>query len=210
VGQYLEAAEALIEAYAIEPNPAFLFNIGRSYQRAGLLEDAATFYERCLADEEAPPEVAARAQTGLDVVREELEQRRKASVRSVPAAPSAPSPPATLTPQQLDVHADGTQNRFPGWILLGGGGAGLIAGGTFGWLASRTIEDHRRSSVQTEKNQLAGVARQQALVSDISTSLGVASLVVGAVWIFREHSEPTVRSAWVGPSAEGAVIGGTW
>jgi predicted Zn-dependent protease len=48
-GKYVEAAEVLLKAYALQPDPSLLYNIGRSYERAGDAKKAARFYTRCMA-----------------------------------------------------------------------------------------------------------------------------------------------------------------
>jgi tetratricopeptide (TPR) repeat protein len=49
--EFLQAAEELQTAYAIEPKPLLLFNIGQAYRRAGRPQEALAAYERFVRED---------------------------------------------------------------------------------------------------------------------------------------------------------------
>lgn len=63
-GRYAAAAERMKEAYGISRAPELAFNVGRAYDRAGSLDEAAVYYRIYLEQADPPPDE-----------RESLEQR---------------------------------------------------------------------------------------------------------------------------------------
>jgi len=63
-GEFAEAARKLEEAIAIYPAPVLFYNLGRTYEDLGRLEDAARAYERCLSGK-PPADVRAKARKAL-------------------------------------------------------------------------------------------------------------------------------------------------
>jgi tetratricopeptide (TPR) repeat protein len=55
-GQFADAAKLLQKAYDIEPDPALLWNMGRSYEKAELLEEAIAAYAKFAKDAPTPEE----------------------------------------------------------------------------------------------------------------------------------------------------------
>ncbi|HFE47051.1 MAG TPA: tetratricopeptide repeat protein, partial [Nannocystis exedens] len=47
---YEGAADYFKRAYAVDPNPNYLFNIGRVYEEAGELEESVSYYERFIQE----------------------------------------------------------------------------------------------------------------------------------------------------------------
>jgi hypothetical protein len=70
--RYDDALAAYQEAYALDPNPALLYNQGRAYQARGSYPKALTMLRRFQA--EAPPELKARVPRLAELIAE-LEQR---------------------------------------------------------------------------------------------------------------------------------------
>ena len=81
-GNYKEAAQQYQASYDITQDPALLFNIGESWQRAGDLGRARDSYQAYL---KAQPSAADRA---------EVEQRLKAIEAAAPPAPAVTAPAA--------------------------------------------------------------------------------------------------------------------
>src|SRR5690606_4705449 len=65
--QFDEAIPLFEEAYAIDPEANYLFNIGRVYEEKGDLETALVYYTRFVEHPEAAPE--AKAMTEKRIVR---------------------------------------------------------------------------------------------------------------------------------------------
>lgn len=80
--EFLQAAEELHTAYAIEPKPLLLFNIGQSYRRAGRAQEALAAYERFIHDEPTSP-LRPEAEGYCNDMRTLIaEQERKAQIES--------------------------------------------------------------------------------------------------------------------------------
>src|SRR5262245_51344628 len=51
-GRFLEAAEALLKAHKLEPNPRLTYNIAKAYDQAGELMGALNYYQQYVASKE--------------------------------------------------------------------------------------------------------------------------------------------------------------
>src|ERR1700722_2188717 len=75
VGHFAEASRLLLRAYERSHAPVLLYNLARAYEGMGSLEDAASTYERYLAEEPNPPDRGA-IQTRIVPLRKQIEERR--------------------------------------------------------------------------------------------------------------------------------------
>src|SRR5688500_16608759 len=55
-GRYGDAAERFKEAYSLDPDPGYLFNIAQAYRLGQLCANAVDYYDRFLAAVPDPPE----------------------------------------------------------------------------------------------------------------------------------------------------------
>ncbi len=67
-GRFELAIKLFLEAYAVDPDPAIQFNVGRAYEELGRADDAIKAYELCLRGSPAP-DVARRAKGNLEYLR---------------------------------------------------------------------------------------------------------------------------------------------
>jgi tetratricopeptide (TPR) repeat protein len=67
--EYEEAVVLFEQAYDLQPEPNYLFNIGRIYEESGNLEKAAEFYERFIKEPGVPIEARERANERRRVLR---------------------------------------------------------------------------------------------------------------------------------------------
>lgn len=81
-GDYQAAIPALLSAYAIQPAPQLLFNIGQAYRRLQLWSSARVYFElyRTLAPEVTPAALAELEQLIL-TAKEREEEERKPEIR---------------------------------------------------------------------------------------------------------------------------------
>lgn len=86
-GRYTDAAEELTRAYALDPQPVFLFNIAQAYRKGSQPASAMQFYERFLAVAPGHP-FAKEASSYLTLLKElTAEQARaEAALRRAQAA----------------------------------------------------------------------------------------------------------------------------
>lgn len=122
----------------------------------------------------------------------------------VAAAPAAPSPPATTGPSAPapdSPPATGRRSNTAGFVLLGVGGAGLIAGGVTGLLAlnkENELACPDYECPQSEHDTL-DQARTLALISTVGFGVGIAGAIAGTVVLLTgDGSEPAPSSqtAW--------------
>ena len=69
-GDFEVAIEAFEAAYGLDPEPSYLFNIGRVYEEAGQAEEALSYYERFAAAPNLSSEERARADDRIRALQE--------------------------------------------------------------------------------------------------------------------------------------------
>jgi len=178
-GEYEAAIEALEQAYAIEPDRAFVFAMGSAWQALGECEKAIEQYERFLATLPSA-EQAASARERIALCRP-----RK------PPPPVVVAPPASAEPVDGDVPPSRPPERKAdvgrpwhrdpvGGVLLGLGLAVAVAG-TGLEIAGAT----RRQGADDANDEQA--FRRQLRQSNVMQGVGIgliasgSALVVGAV-----------------------------
>lgn len=174
-GEWLEAAEALERAYALDPRPTFLYRRGHALREAGSCRAAIASFEAFLAVA-SNPEDRQEAQGWIDhcerVLASEPAPADEASTEPEPEPqPSTEPGPATSPP------------RIDPWGVAGVGvGAGLVVLGGALLGASHAVASGG-TATQTETEYLARERRAAALsISGIvSMSVGGAALLAGAI-----------------------------
>ncbi len=213
--EYERAVDALREAYAIEPDPAFVFAEGSALQALGRLADAIEAYERFLAL--APPKPQAqKAYERIQACRAELERERP--VDRVPPPADAPPPEVTTTttdevpstsppPDDSDPVVRPWHRDIAGGVLLG---AGLTFAATGGALVGVGATRHSSAAddAMTEgslRNELRGTVAMQGV--GISLAVTGGALLVGAIVRYAivrrrqkstssSHHPQAVRRGW--------------
>ena len=154
-GHFEEAVRLLRHAYVLSPRYGLLYNIGQAELRAGhnalALEAFEGFLRQAPADEAQRSEVEERVRV----------LRGLSAAPASPAEPASPSEPASPAP----------------WVVVGIGGAVLIAGGVLMGVA------------QSEASRVTGAPPESSWASLSSArdnaitfwSVGIALLGVGAV-----------------------------
>lgn len=144
-GQYTEAAAKFEAAYAIDSDPAYLFNIAQSYRLAKSCAKAVDFYKRFL---DAFPELPAAEQTKVRGFLDEAEkcaaEQARKPVEPVVVAPPVepqrqPQPIAEPMPKPRD---EGRGKRIAGIVTIAAGGA-VAASGAYLGLYARNLADER-------------------------------------------------------------------
>ena len=80
------------------------------------------------------------------------------------------------------------QKRLWTWIVAGVGGAALVAGGTFGYLASEAKSDFDNEQWADKAEDLKGTVESRSLTANILFGVGGAAMIGALVLFFLEGS----------------------
>jgi tetratricopeptide (TPR) repeat protein len=182
-GDYREAIVEYQAAYAIEPLPELLFNIGQCYRLLDDPQDAILYYERYLqivGNEGASAEARAHVQ----------------ALRARLAAPPAPPP---LTPAPAPAR-EASRSRVWPWLGAGALVAGLTVVGVGVWYGfeAENAEDRIESSSGEFTPELENLERDGKDAERnmlVLTSVGASLAVVGGLtwWLGSRGSEERSR-----------------
>lgn len=181
---YDAAARLFEQAYGIDPNPNYLFNIGRVYEEKGDIRSAVTYYQRFV--KEPGVEIGARelAVQRLRVLKAILNET-EAPPPTTTTAPTADTTTTTTTTPPSRTGADNPDPkqsmRLGGYALIGVGGVSLIVGGIFGGLTLAKKGDLDDSRIVEERQSLAHQGKTFAVISDVTLFTGAALLATGVV-----------------------------
>jgi tetratricopeptide (TPR) repeat protein len=208
-------AVALFErAYAVQPEPAILFNIGRIYEQAQNAEAAIGYYEKFIADESVELKDREKAVQRLQVLRTIVEIREKEKARTNPKpAETKPDPDPKPLPPQTDPKPSDKQSNSGrllkpiGGAMIGVGGALLIGGAIAGGIArgqyntfnsAKTLDD--REAAGARGKSLAGTADGLFIAGGVIAAVGIVLLIVPAVRKSRaaQALQPHVSPTHVG------------
>lgn len=208
---YDAAARLFEQAYAIDPNPNYLFNIGRVFEEKGDIRSAVDYYQRFVKE------------PGVDIGSRELAVQRLRVLKAIlneteaPAAtPSGPQQGSTTAPAAepgagpVDNPDPKKSMRLGGYALIAVGGVSMVVGGVFGGLTLGKKNDLNDAHVITERQSLAHQGQTFAVISDVTLFTGGALLVAGVVLavIARKPKAPA-RSALL-PSVGRTHAGLSW
>ncbi len=214
---YAGAVQLFERAFAVQPEPAILFNIGRIYEEAQNAEAAIGYYEKFIADEGVEAKDQEKAVQRLTVLRTIVEIREKEKARNQPK-PAEPKPvvnPGPVNPPQPQTNQPGDQKpakpgrlmRPIGYTLLGTGAALLIGGGVAGGLAkaqynvfadAKSLSD--REAAATKGTSLARTADGLFIAGGVVAVIGVVLLIIPAV---RKSRAAQALSPQVSPTQVG-------
>jgi tetratricopeptide (TPR) repeat protein len=177
-GDFKGAAADLEKAYALEPAPVLLYNLGRAYEGLGDTKNAIDAYERYV---KAQPDAEDRGaiDSRLTTLRHQLELETRASAPPPPPPPEvhpvSPPPPRGLGAAPI--------------IVTGIGVAGVAVGGVFGALALSTASSQNAPSTsQVDAVSAHDRASTFATVSTVSFIAGGVVTLAGIVWIIVDRA----------------------
>lgn len=180
------AVELFTAAHALDPQPNYLFNVGRVYEEKGDLARAVEYYQRFLGEPGVDLESRGLATERLRVLREALEQLRTETKSD---AEEPPPPPVATHPDDGGAAPADTAGppgkdrklRITGYSLLGVGGAALLAGSVVGGVALRITRDADDAMFVDEQASLRREARTRAAAADALFVSGGVLAAVGLV-----------------------------
>lgn len=198
--RYEEALSRFKAALALQPVANLLFNIARTYEASGQLEEARVYYERLLRAADAEDEARAKARVRLEQVNADIAARTPAPAQT--PANASPSTAVTVSASPSGEEDGGLVETW-GWVSVGLGTAFAILGGTFAVLAQDEADAFSASDELPVKNAYRSNAEGYGLAADLGLGIGGAALVTGVVLLVLDATPTTLAgggtsvSPWV-------------
>jgi tetratricopeptide (TPR) repeat protein len=167
--EYDEAARLFEAAYDKNPEPNYLFNIGRVYEEKGDFESAIEWYDKFIHLPEVELQAREIALERLRVLRAIVAESKAEQEEAQPKDEPEPQP------DDEGKRKPTPPLRIAGYVLLGVGGAALIAGAAFGGAALQRNNDLDSLNTLEQRNDAIDKGKRNALVAD---SLFIAGGVI--------------------------------
>jgi tetratricopeptide (TPR) repeat protein len=155
---YDEAVRLFEAAYDMSPEPNYLFNIGRVYEESGNFPKAIEYYDRFVQLPEVDLEPREIALDRLQVLRRVVAEA-DAKNRKDEQPPDTPR-------QDGEGRKQTPPLRIAGYVLLGIGGATLIAGAGFGGAAVQRENELDGLTTLEPRNNAIERGKRSAVVAD--------------------------------------------
>ncbi len=168
-GKFREAADLLREAYAREPEPLLLFNLGRACEGMGDLPCAIDAYTRFLEQAKAPKDRGA-IESRVATLRREIEDKRRLEKRAaeVIVVPTPAPPPRAASPVP--------------WVIAGAGVVSLGVGLGLGASAQHEHQQAVADPVQKTKLESQASAKSMATAANVVLVAGALVTAGGLAW----------------------------
>lgn len=231
-GKYREAADALKQAYEIDKNPVFLFNIARAYDQAGDLQLALDTYREYISLPETDPQLVKRANLAMDrlralVARSEADRqvqeaeakrlkeeadaaRRKAEEESERLRQQKAEYEAKEAARLKEQNKGASARKIAGIALGAAAVVGLGVGIAFGVLSNGSKSAFLSALTLEDKKKAEAQTKQSALIADLGLAAALVFGITFAVvfpWSTLGGGSGEVHVA-LGPA--GASVGGTF
>lgn len=203
---YAGAVELFQQAYEIDPQPNYLFNIGRVYEEAGEFEPAVEYYAKFVKQPGVDLSSREIALERLRVLRAILEETREPQTEPEQPQPEPEvTPQVTPPPQPVDNDAQRKRKtmRAAGFGLVGVGAGALIGAAVVGSLAQNDRDDafdRDQADSLTARQDLLDKAQSKALTADVLYGVGGALLLTGVILVAVGYSKPKTQRVALTPS----------
>ena len=229
-GKYREAAESLKQAYELDKNPVFLFNIARAYDQAGELQTALDTYREYIGLADTDAQLVKRANLAMDRLRalvargaadkevqaaeakrlkEEAEAARRKADEEAERARRQKEEYDAKEAARLREQNKGASGRRVAGIVIGALALAAVGVGIgFGVTASSAKGSFTSAITLDEKRRFEAQTRQAALIADVALAAALALGITFAIvfpWSSLVSSDVHVA---FGPT--GASLGGTF
>jgi tetratricopeptide (TPR) repeat protein len=228
-GRFHDAAEALIQANKLEPNPRLIYNIAKAYDQAGELMGALNYYQQYVANKEGTDVVLLkRSALAIDrlrgLLRQQEEERanaeavRRQLVEETRMAEERANAEREAKRKALEENEARTQAELQGAVesyqrrrtigYIAGGAAlvGAVGGTVFGILASQSRARFVEAATVEEKREAEGLTRQRAIIADVGFALGAAGALT-ALLVYPRGPDPSKAvQVTLGPGSAGVEV----
>jgi tetratricopeptide (TPR) repeat protein len=193
---YDKAVELFEQAYAVDPQPNYLFNIGRVHEEAGNLEAAVEYYGRFVKQPGVDITARETALERLRVLRDIVEETKQPEKEPEKEPEVEPEPEPEPVPEPTNEKSERKRKamRGAGFGLLGVGAGVLIGGAVLGALAQGDNKDADDAGSLAERQDLLDESKGKALGADIMFGVGGALLVTGVVLVALGYAKPKTGS----------------
>jgi tetratricopeptide (TPR) repeat protein len=234
--RYRDAAETLKQAYEVDPNTLYLYNIARAWDQAGEVSLSLESYRQYVAQpsDATSPELVKKANLAMDRLRTLMakteadrkiqdaekkrleDDRKRADARAEEEARAAREQRAQYEEKErlsreAKTSALGTR-KLVAFISGGVAVASFVTSLTFALLANASRNAFRAATTLQDKTSLESTTRNQALVCDVMLVVGLATAAT-AIVLYPKGGEPQPSvSIALGPLWGGgfASLGGTF
>jgi hypothetical protein len=226
-----EAAEVLKQAYELDKNPLFLFNIARAYDQAGDLQLALDTYRQYVGLTDTDPALVKRANLAMDRLRalvakgeadkqvQEAESKRlKDEAEAARKKADEEAERSRLQREEFEAKErarkaeaqKGASGRTVAGLVIGGlAVVGLGVGVAFGVMANGAKGSFSLAGTLDDKKRFEAQTRQNALIADVSLAAALAlGITFAIVFPWSQAFGSSDVHVALGPS--GASIGGTF
>jgi tetratricopeptide (TPR) repeat protein len=212
---YVGAVELFQQAYELDPQPNYLFNIGRVYEEAGEFEKAVEHYAKFVKQPGVDLDSREVALERLRVLRAILEETKEPKEEPKVEPKEEPKEvEVTPPPQPVDTDAQRKRKvmRVSGFALVGAGAGALIGAAVVGSLAQSDSDkafDRDEADSLSMRQDLLDKSQSKALTADVLYGVGGALLLTGVVLVAVGYSKPKTQNQRValtpsfGPSGGG-------
>jgi len=172
--RYDEAIRVYLEAYALEPLAAILYNIAFVYdKKLDAPKRAATYYQQYIDAPDADDEGKLRAYERLRIL--------EARIRL--AAPPPPPPKPSLSAQAVG-----------GWVSTMTGAALILTGATFSALAYSTHSEFEETDDITAREALRDEGEFRAVMGDVTLGVGLTAVAAGVTLLLWKDDDHDARA----------------
>jgi len=198
-GEFERALELLTEAYALNPKPNLVFNIGRIHEELGQLEEASKFYTEFLTLPGVDLETRGFAAERLEVIRRVLAQAQSDAEAKDGENSDVPPPVLANTPSDTDtpttVRKGPPKLRIAGAALAATGGAALITAAILGGISASRVSSAEDEALVEDQNELIDSAKPLAAAADGLFIGGGVVAAAGIIMVGVSYSKKFRQSA---------------
>ena len=181
-GEFEKAIERFEEAYAVEPVPNLLYNIGRCYEQLEEWETAKDYFEDFIRSPDVDSESRGHAMDRVDSLREIIAAETGEEPEERPE--DEPEEQEVTEVEEVD-----EPNLIPAFAALGGGGALLLGGLGLGLLANGNAESMTDTTLSYDERLSAqSTARTQGIAADVMFVTGLVATGAGVYLLLTAGS----------------------
>lgn len=228
--KYLEAAETLKKAHALEASPVLLYNIARAYDQAGEAQNALDYYRQYVSSDSTDPQLVKKANLSMDrirnaiakdeaekKVREAEKQRLADEAKTAKEKAAAEADAAKKQREQYEAKDAAaraasqkkTDTRLYATIAAGAFAvAALGVGIGFGVAANGSKSSFLTAMSVNDKRAYETATRSQAVIADVSFALSLAAAIAAVVLVPKGSDDPPKSvSVALSPVNGGGLLG---